>query len=372
MNPHDVFCPNIDCPARGHKDAGNIGVHSHQEERYICNECGETFAATKGTIFYRLRTDAKTVMLVITLLAYGCPLKAIVKAFGFDPRTVKNWWQRAGTHCEGVHEHLIGECQLDLEQVQADEIKGKAQGGSFWIALALMVSTRLWLGGAVSPKRDGDLIQRLADQIRTIALCRELVLAVDGLTSYVTAFRRAFRTKLPRRGRVGRCKLVPWPNIAIVQVVKQRTATGLTIDRRIVQGCADMIQRVLAKTQGGGPINTAYIERLNATFRQRLVWLARRTRCLARQQETLTAGMFVLGCIYNWCDYHQSLRLRLWIDQKTYRWVKRTPAMATGLTDHRWTIDELFWFKVPPPRWKPPKQRGRPSKKTLELIERWC
>jgi hypothetical protein len=115
---------------------------------------------------------------------------------------------------------------------------------------------------------------------------------VDGLSSYVTAFRRAFRTKLPRRGRIGRCKLVSWPNIAIVQVVKQRTANGLTIERRIVQGCVDMIQRVLANTQGGGVINTAYIERLNATFRQRLVWLARRTRCLAQQEETLVAGMF--------------------------------------------------------------------------------
>ena len=372
MNPQDVFCPNIDCPARGHRDAGNIGIHNQQEQRYVCHECGKTFAATKGTIFYRLRTEATIVMQVITLLAYGCPLKAIVKAFGFDERTVKKWWQRAGTHCEDVHQHLVGERQLDLGQVQADEIKGKAQGGSFWIALAMMGSTRLWLGGAISAQRDGDLIQTLADQIRAMALCRELVLAVDGLSSYVTAFRHAFRTKLPRRGRVGRCKLVPWPNIAIVQVVKQRTADGLTIDRRIVQGCADMIQRVLAKTQGGGVINTAYIERLNATFRQRLVWLARRTRCLARQQETLTAGMFVLGCIYNWCDYHQSLRLRLWIDGKTYRWVKRTPAMATGLTDHRWTIDELFWLKVPPPRWRPPKRRGRPSKKTLELIERWC
>lgn len=372
MNPQNVFCPNIECPARGHKNAGNIGIHSQQEQRYICTECRTTFAATKGTIFYRLRTDAMIVMQVITLLAYGCPLQAIVNAFGFDERTIKEWWQRAGTHCEGVHWHLIGESQLVLGQVQADEIKGKAQGGSFWIAMAVMVSTRLWVGGAISAHRDRDLIQTLAYQVRAIALCRELVLAVDGLSSYVTAFQRAFRTKLPRRGRIGRCNLVPWPNIAIVQVVKQRTAEGLTIDRRIVQGSAAMIQRVLARTQGGGVINTAYIERLNATFRQRLVWLTRRTRCLAQQEETLVAGMFILGCIYNWCDHHQSLRIRLWINTRTYRWVKRTPAMAAGLTDHRWTIDELFWFKVPPPRWRPPKRRGRRSKETLRLIERWC
>ena len=92
-------------------------------------------------------------MLVITLLAYGCPLQAIVKAFGFDERTVKNWWQRSGEHCRGVHEHLVGGSGLDLQQVQADEIKVKGQGRSFWMALAMMVPTRLWLGGAISPQR---------------------------------------------------------------------------------------------------------------------------------------------------------------------------------------------------------------------------
>ena len=88
------------------------------------------FAMTKGTLFYRLRTDPKTVMCVIVLMAYGCPPQAIVKAFGFDERTVKSWWQRAGQHCENVHQHLMGQSQLDLQQVQADEIKANVQGGS--------------------------------------------------------------------------------------------------------------------------------------------------------------------------------------------------------------------------------------------------
>jgi hypothetical protein len=173
----------------------------------------------------------------------------------------------------------VGQSQLELQQVQADEIKVKAQGMSFWMALAMMVPSRLWLGGAVSPKRDKSLIQDLADQVCSLALCRPLLIAVDGLPSYVTAFRQAFRSPLPRWGEPGRPRLVAWPDIAIVQVVKQRTAEGLQIDRRIVQGSTAMIQRLIQQTQGCGGINTAYIERLNATFRQRLHWLARRTRC---------------------------------------------------------------------------------------------
>ena len=114
MNPQTVFCPNIDCPARGLTGKGNIGVHETKDSRYMCHEGKKTFSATKDTLFYRLRTDATTMRLVITLLAYGCPLQAIVKAFGFDERTVKEWWRRSGEHCRVVHEHMIEQRQFDL------------------------------------------------------------------------------------------------------------------------------------------------------------------------------------------------------------------------------------------------------------------
>ena len=61
------------------------------------------------------------------------------------------------------------------------------------MALAIMVSTRLWIAGAVSPRRDKALIQRLVEQIRAMAQFRPLWLAVDGLSSYVSAFRHCFR-----------------------------------------------------------------------------------------------------------------------------------------------------------------------------------
>lgn len=373
MNLEQLFCPNIDCPARGQTNQGNLAVHSQKEKRCICHVCDSSFAVTKGTLFYRLRTEPKVVICVLVLLAYGCPPQAIVKAFGFDERTVKNWWQRAGQQCEAVHEHLIGQSQLDLQQVQADEIKAKVQGRYLWLAMAIMVPTRLWLGGVASPQRDIELIQSLANRIRAIALCRPLLLAVDGLPGYPKAFRRAFRSKVPRLRVKGRSQLHAWPNIAIVQVIKRRLPTGLEIERRIVQGTDSVVNRLRHMTQNApGVINTAYIERLNATFRLRLCWLSRRTRTLAQQPETLTAGLFIVGCFYNFCDAHHSLRLRLSVGRFGHRWVKRTPAMATQLTDHIWTVDELLMYRVPLPRWQPPKQRGRRSKVLLQLIERWC
>jgi transposase-like protein len=373
MNPEKIFCPNIDCPARGQIGKGNIRIHSQQGKRYGCKECGQTFTTTKGTIFYRLRTDPQTVMQVIILLAYGCPIQAIVHAFGLDERTVSDWWQRAGKHCQAVHEQKVEQAKMDLGQVQADEIKIKTFLGTVWMALAIMVSTRLWLGGAISPHRDMDLIQVLANKIRNTALCRPLLLAVDGLVSYVTAFRKAFRTALPRRkGELGRPQLIPWPNITIVQVVKQRIDGQLNISRRIVQGSEAMIKSIIQKTQGAGGINTAFIERFNATFRQRLNCLTRRTRTLARKTETLQSGMYVVGCLYNFCHPHHSLRLKLSVGRFGYRWVQRTPAIAAGLADHIWTPVELFNFHIPPIRWQPPARRGRPSSVTQKLVEMWC
>ncbi len=57
MNPESIFCPNVDCLARGRRRAGNISVPSQVEECYCCDVCQETFSATKGTIYYRLKAD---------------------------------------------------------------------------------------------------------------------------------------------------------------------------------------------------------------------------------------------------------------------------------------------------------------------------
>src|SRR3989304_599455 len=373
MNPRELFCPNIACPARGQIGKGNIHVHSQKDKRCICEICGQTFTTTKGSIFYRLRSNPQLVMWVIVLLAYGCPLQAIVNAFGLDERTVSDWQARAGQHCQQVHEHWVENSQHDLGQVQPYEIKVKIQKGIIGMALAIWVPTRLWMGGVISPKRDLGLIQALADKVRKMALCRPLLLAVDGLVSYVSAFRNAFRSKFPRpEGETGRCKMVSWQDIAIVQVVKQRVEGVMNVERRIGQGAKDMVERLIEKTQGQGVINTAFIERLNATFRQRINPLARRTRTLAQRAETLLAGMYIVGCFYNFCDFHHSLRLKLSVGSFGHHWVQRTPAIASGLTDHQWTPTELLNFKVPPPRWELPKQRGRPSTAMLQLAQQWA
>lgn len=372
MDPQTVFCTNLDCPARGHLGKGNIGVHSHPERRYICHVCHKTFSATKGTPLYRLRTDDDQVALVLALLAHGCPVCAIVFAFGLDERTVRDWEQRAGQHAEQVHAHLVQQPR-DLGQVQADEIRVKMQSVVVWLALALQVSTRLWLGATVSEHRDEALLTGLMQKVRACALCRPLLFCVDGFRAYVGAIHTVFREAVPTRSQ-GRPPFRPWDGIHIAQVVKQYARGHVTgVVRRIVQGTEAQVHRLVQTTQGRGVINTAYIERLNATFRARLAGLVRRGRCLLQQTTTLYVGVYWVGTVYNFCTNHESLRVALLLGRAGRRhWVLRTPAMAAGVTDHRWTVHELLTYHVPPARWVPPPQRGRPSNATKELIKKWC
>jgi transposase-like protein len=358
MDPQTQFCHNPACPARGQLGRDAIRVHSDQEQRYRCQVCRTTFSARKGTPFYRLRTGIDVVTLVLTLLSHGCPLQAIVAAFGFDERTVATWQARAGAHCQRVHGHLVQQGQVDLGHVQADELWVKLVGRRVWLAMALAVPSRLWLGGVVSSTRDRALIAHLVRCVCACATGLGFLVCVDGLASYVTAFRRACRTPL-HTGRRGRPRLVPAAGFLLGQVVKryaQRRVVAVT--QRVVHGSAEALAAALAATRGGTRINTAYIERLNATFRGAMVALVRRGRAIARTEATLTAGLYLVGCAYNFCWAHASLRLPA-PPEAAQKWLPRTPAMAAGLTDHRWTMAELLHFQVPLPAWVAPKRRRR-------------
>jgi transposase-like protein len=368
VDPHTQFCPNSACPARGQPGQGNITIHSQREQRYRCTVCDRTFSARTGTPFYRQQHAADLITLVVTLVAHGCPQAAIVVAFGLHPRTVARWVRTAGTHCQAVHAHLV-EHPRELGQVQADELRIKTQAGIVWIAMAVQVATRLWLGGVVGAQRNRRLLTTLAGQIARCAACAPLLLVVDGLSTYVGVFLATFRQRVP--GPRGRPRRVVWPDLVIGQVVKQYAGAGRRwrvtgVVRRVAHGSAAAARALVRASQGAGVLNTAYIERLNATFRQQLASLGRRNRHLARRPASLTAGLYLVGTVYNFCTTHPSLPP---IDQ----WGRRpTPAMAAGLSVHCWCVTELLAYQVPPPRWHPPKQRGRRSKDVKELIDRWA
>src|SRR5256886_4634234 len=166
---------------------GNIVVHSHAEQRYRCQTCGHTFAATTGTPFYRVHTAADVVTIVLTLLCHGCPIHAVVAAFGLDERTVAAWVTRAGRHCQQVHQHVVQQGQVDLQHVQADELWVKLVGRRVWLAMALAVPSRLWLGRCVGSPRGQGLLHTRLPKVRRCGPCLAMLVVGLRVASYVSA-----------------------------------------------------------------------------------------------------------------------------------------------------------------------------------------
>jgi len=328
MRPELVVCPNSACDA-----SGRIGVHSLKERRYICHACGKTFAETSGTPLFGLKHPLWLVGVVLALLACGCPIPAVVFAFGLDERTVADWQAKAGRQAKTVQEQFICQGALDLGQVQADELYTKTQAGPLWIATAMTVFSRLWLWGAIGWERDAALIEPVIAHVRAAARPGQAILfAVDGFKAYVSTIQKEFRDPL-YTGKRGRPRLLVWEDLHIVQVVKQRVGRRLvSITRRLAYGSLTRAEAIMHTTQVElGRINTAYIERLNATLRTWMPALVRRTRTPSGRREQLDAALFWTGCVYNFCHVHTTLA--------------GTPAMAADLTDHVWSIDELIRYR---------------------------
>jgi len=365
MDASKQFCPNVECTSRGQRGQGNIVSHGTKRPRYKCKTCGKTFSARAGTALEGIRKPEELFVIAILLLAYGCPTQAIVHAFGLDERTVASWQHRSGKHCESVHKEKIERGLLDLIHVQADEIWVKMRGTVVWVALAIMVSTRLWIAGEVSKTRDRDLIDCLMEQVRRC--CKEMVallICTDGLPAYPKSILRAFRKKVKNPYGIGASRKEVWPRLYIGTVIKY------TVKRRVIEvvrwmtyGQWRKAKKLLKSSKGGKKLNTSFIERLNGTFRERLASFTRKCRHAASKIETVHTGMYLIGCTYNFCFAHHELSKS---KKKGGFGMPFTPAMASGLTSHIWSMKELLTYKVPPPPFPIPKKKGRPRTKQLQ------
>jgi IS1 family transposase len=306
-------------------------------------------------------------MIVVTLLAFGCPVQAIVQAYGLDERTIASWRDRAGQQCQRVHQAIVAQARVDLLHVQADEIRVKARSTVVWMGLALMVSTRLWLAGVVSQTRDAKLADRLLQQVRACGLAaREVLICTDGWAAYPGSIKRAFRDKIKRTAGRGRPSFQVWSGLHIGTVIKYMVNKRLQeVRRHVSHGRLDQAMQLLQRSQGGQVFNTSFIERFNGTMRERLATLTRKCRHAAQRRQALEMGMYLVGSTYNFCCAHQALGQRTGPEALGRQ--RQTPAMASGLTDHRWTMQELLGYKIAPPPWSEPKRRGRPRTRPLPV-----
>lgn len=330
-NPVCPYCP---APTK-------VGVHSKAERRFRCHQCQKTFTETQSTPLFALKSDHDLVVLVLTLLIFGCPIPAIVMAFKLDERTLADWIGKSGEHAKRVQEYLVCQGKLDLGQVQADELWCRSQRGVLWLATAMSVASRLLIWGKLAAGRTEDMIDDVVDHVHRAARLQSPILwATDGFSTWKKLILHHFRVDV-QNGRRGRPKLVQWAELHIVQLVKR--TYGERIERRLAFGDLFEALHMIEATQGKrGTVNTAFVERLNGTLRTWLPALTRRSRHAGNDRERLEHQFFLMVTAYNFVRPHRSLRI-----QREGKWVQRTPAMVAGLTDHPWTVEELLRFRVP-------------------------
>ena len=228
MDPQAQFCPNPHCPASGQTAAGQhqgpllpaATLPLHDLPQDLRRHHGHALLPpAQGPGLVRLRRHPAGLRLPDP--GHRRRLRP-GRTHGRPPGRT-----RPGTHAQAVHHHFLRTSVVDLQHVQADEICGKTAGGRCWLAMAMAVPYRLWLGGVVSPVRDLHLIQHLVDLVRLAwTPGRTLLICVDGLASYVTAFRRAFREKV-HTGRRGRPPYRLPRGVLLGQVVKNHSGRRL-------------------------------------------------------------------------------------------------------------------------------------------------
>ena len=130
----------------------------------------------------------------------------------------------------------------------------------------------------------------------------------------------------------------------------------MSVNHRVVFGTMERVKQVLAA--GGRQINTAVVERWNLDLRQCVAAIGRRVNTLCQGEAGLRDQLALVQVYHNFVLLHASLRQPLPVAEATTdgsarRWQPRTPAMAAGLTDHVWSLQEVLLYRVPP--WSQPQ-----------------
>jgi hypothetical protein len=376
------FCPDPNCAYRGWLGLGNIRANGHPGgqpwRQFQCVSCQGYFYETHGTIFHGKRSSPDLIVHVIACLAEGLGIRGTARVFEIDPNTVLHWLMETAEQLQAFSTYFLHD--LNLNQVQLDELyailsavrDGEMSEGEAidhlstsprWVWTAIDPESKLMLS-AQSGDRSPAMAQAVLHQIAQLLApgCVPLFLS-DGNPSYLPAIVRHFGhwVQMPRRhakGSAPKPRWMPLPGLLYAQVVKKvRRRRIVEVKRHVVIGTQAAVDQVLKAY--GWVINTAFVERLNLSLRQRVAPIRRRSATSCKGEAGLEGQLTLFQVYYNFVLPHASLRQALAEPMATNgsgsakRWQLRTPAMAAGLTDHVWSLREVLMFRVPP--WPQPQ-----------------
>ena len=339
-------CLNPRCPYYGITDEGRHALVRHtargkdKDIPYLrCQSCKQVFTSRKGTPLYYLKTKPERVEMVLWFLVEGVDVAVMVRYTGHKDATIARWLERMGRHSVGLHNRLFR--GLGLTLVQLDELYAKVrdreQAAWLWLTIdpVSKIIPTLHLGGRKSADAYAvvhDLKERLDPECVP-------GFTTDGLWGYFYAITAHFGYWFrPKRTRVDHW--AQHEDLPHGQLVKRKAGRKLKYAvQRMAWGSRKALGDKLEAAGFSRTIQTAYIERVNLTFRQCIAGLARQTWSLVSAQQLLHhAEWFRL--YYHLARPHEALREPVPGLQGKYR--ERTPAMVAGLTDRVLTVRDIL------------------------------
>lgn len=274
-------------------------------------------------IMNRLSTEKRAQ--IIGCLVEGNSIRSTVRMTGAAKNTITKLLADLGEACAEYQDGVFQ--QLPCKVVEADEIwsycyakqknvpeqfKGTPGYGDVWTFTALCADTKLvpsWLVGERT-KYDAtyfleDLASRMAGRIQ---------LSTDGHSMYESSVRQAFGVD------------VDW-----AQIQKTYAADTSQGGKYSPPVCTGTKRRAMKGDPDPERISTSYVERQNLTMRMGMRRFTRLTNGFSRKVENLAHAVSLHFMHYNFARPHRSLKGRY----------PRTPAMAAGVADHIWTLEEI-------------------------------
>ncbi len=197
-------------------------------------------------------------------------------------------------------------------------------------------------------KRDGATCERLIRKVHDRTGGRtDLLITSDEHAPYETAIHEVYGIETPRPKRPGPgrppkpVKIVP-PDLCYATVRKRREKGRVVeVVRTVVFGTMILLDTLLSRSTASTTINTSFVERNNGTDRHQNARKRRKTYGFSKDLAMHRAASYFIGYSYNFCWAVRTLRVR----GPDGSWRARTPAMAAGLSDHVWSIEE--WANYP-------------------------
>ncbi len=359
-------CPNSKCLYFGIADQAlhalaADGKHGKAEviQTFKCQACRTTFTARRHTPLYCLKTPSAKVAQVLMAMAEGVDLSAAERIFGHRASTVATWLSRAGQHSQSMHKCWIS--NLHLPHLQLDEIRTRlrSKGQVLWLWLAIDPLTKLVPALLLGPRTHNAAYALVHTLKATLVEGLVPIFSSDGLNAYYYALSAHFGHWQERLGRAGRLIKI-WEvdqRLLYVQVKKSYKRYRIAKVTHLIRcGSTEAFKNALLKLGLSGKLNTAFIERLNLTVRRSVSFLARRTWSTAQLTSELLLHLEWTRAYYHFARPHESLRLVLAQPRARggkllpQRYHKRTPAMAAGLSNRIWKVEELLKYPLPPLR----------------------